>query len=75
MVLISLDDLDDLDDLNKTIDAAKSQLKSLNWKVSILKISTEKKKIRSRPSRKSRHLKKLVSISILIGLNCRDPQA
>ena len=45
---------------------------SLNWKVSILKISTEKKKIQSR------HFKKVgldTKDSLDLDLDCRDPQA
>jgi hypothetical protein len=37
-----------LNNLDKNLDASKSWLKSLDWKVSILKISTEKKKSWSR---------------------------
>ncbi len=68
--------LKNLDSLDENLDAAKSQLKSLDFK-----ISTKKKKYYL--DRRENHdtLKKLVSklrtVSILIsiGLNCRNPQA
>jgi hypothetical protein len=54
---------------------------SLDWKVSILKISTEKKKVDLDMMDSLDGLKKFVStrrtfsISISIGLDCRDPHA
>ena len=52
---------------------------SLDWKVSILKISTEKKKVVLNMMNILDGFQKLVStdqeISISIGLDCRDPQA
>ena len=54
---------------------------SLDWKVSLLKISTEKKKVDLDMMDNLDTSKKLVStlrrfsISILIGLDCWDPQA
>jgi hypothetical protein len=48
-----------------TISTKISTRQSLNWKVTILKILTKKKKSWSRPSRKSRHFKK-------VGLDTKD---
>ncbi len=54
---------------------------SLDWKVLILKISTKTKKSLSRQSRNSWQVLKVCldrsdrEISILIGLDCQDPQA
>jgi hypothetical protein len=52
---------------------------SLDWKVSILKISTEKKKVDLDMMEILDGFQKLVStrrtFSISIGLDCQDPQA
>jgi hypothetical protein len=70
-------------DFSTNLDCVSTNLdnldKNLDWKVSILKISTEKKKFGLDCCENLDTLKKLVStlrtISISIGLDCRDPQA
>ncbi len=71
MVSISLDDLD------KNLDAAKSRFKSLDFK------NLDWEKIKTGLDSKDSLVKfqklvstlRTISISISIGLNCRDPQA
>ncbi len=64
-----------LDNLDKNLNASKSRLKNLNFK----NLDREKKKLISTVEKISTIQKKLVStrrtISISIGLDCRDPHA
>ena len=70
-------------DFSTNIDCVSTNLdnldKNLNWKVSILKISIEKKKVDLDRWENLNNSKKLVltrrTFSISIGLDCRDPQA
>ncbi len=59
--------------------ASRQILTSLDWKILILKISTEKKKVDLDRWENLNNSKKLVltrrTFSISIGLDCRDPQA